>query len=111
MGTGRLKLGFQEPQVSDHCALVLSMSFDHGSSAAHNSCSSFRRRPESILDTEREVIRRVEHLATCGMDSGLRPLLSGEIRSCEEPRLKTIQLVAVTPSSVAYFAFGIRTLE
>jgi hypothetical protein len=45
------------------------------------------------------------------MDSGLRPLLSGENQSCEEPRLKTIQLFALTPSSVAYFSFGIKALE
>ena len=50
-------------------------------------------------------------IVTLCRHSGEGPLLSGEIRSCEEPRLKTIQLVAVTPSSVAYFAFGIRTLE
>jgi hypothetical protein len=43
--------------------------------------------------------------------SGAGPLLSGENQSCEEPRLKTIQLFALTPSSVAYFSFGIKALE
>jgi len=38
-------------------------------------------------------------------------LLSGENQSCEEPRLKTIQLFALTPSSAAYFSFGIKALE
>jgi len=39
------------------------------------------------------------------------PLLSGEIRSCEEPRLKTIQRFALAPSSSAYFSFGIKPLK
>jgi len=45
------------------------------------------------------------------LDSGVRPLLSGEIRSCEEPRLKTIQRFALAPSSSAYFSFGIKPLK